>query len=131
HGQNWQISYKGGYNPRLQFLNLTNSDVNDILFQSATSHKDSTYQYKLHSLNNKNLKNIKVPKQDYIKSTFKDNFKIEVTISPDQDPILTDIKNNANEYIDYGLYDESGTLLKSMSAQINDISLFEPVFHNE
>lgn len=131
HGDQWKIHYRPGYNPRLQFLNLTNNDLNDIYYQVANTPNKASYDYDLHTLTSFDPVAIRLPKQNYLSGVYKDEFIIEITLDPNEKPIHIDISNQANRYINEGIYDKSGRLLQSASAHIEDILLFEPVFYSE
>lgn len=123
----WKIPYPGGYDPKLQFIDLNHDNVNDIFYQSATGGNGGLYYYKLHTLKNKKLNEIKLPEQYYIKAEFKDDYKVEVQISPEKEPNIVDVENRASEYIQLDIYNKQGKLLKKTSAIIDPIAYFKPV----
>ncbi|HLR75282.1 MAG TPA: hypothetical protein VK077_08385 [Virgibacillus sp.] len=131
NGREWKINYEGGYNPRLEFLSLTNNDATNILYQTATKSNSDAYQYSLHTMQNLELKKTALPQQDHIIGNYKDSFIIELSLEPDEKPIIIDISHQAKEYIAEGVYDEKGRVLHSTSVHIEDISLFEPILRSD
>ncbi|WP_164668309.1 hypothetical protein [Virgibacillus doumboii] len=127
----WKIPYEGGYDPKLQFIDLNHDNVKDIFYQSATGGSGGLYYYKLHTLKNKQLKEIKLAEQYYVKAEFKDNYKVEVQLSPEKEPNIVDVEDQASEYIQLGIYNKQGKLLKKTSAMIDPIAYYEPVLISE
>lgn len=126
HSDEWRISYDGGYEPTIQFVDLNHDGLNDIFYQSATGGSGGLYQYQLHTLKNGKVTAIPLPTQHYIKGKFINHFNIEIQISPDQEPINIDVADRADEYKRLNIYDENGKLLKQTPVMINPIALFEP-----
>ncbi len=124
--QVWEIPYMGGYEPTLTFIDLNHDKVNDIFFQSATGGSGGLYQYHLHTLIQNKLSEIPLPEQPFVKGKFLENFKVEVTISPDMEPAIVDVSNRADDYIRLGIYRKDGKLLKETSAMVDPIAFFEP-----
>lgn len=125
--EKWRITYEGGYEPKLQFVDLNHDHVNDLFYQSATGGSGGLYNYHLHTLKGSKIQTIPLPKQNYVKGKFENNFKITIHISPASEPIEIDVKNRANEYIRLGIYNEQGKLLKPTPVMVDPIAFFEPV----
>src|SRR5699024_2080940 len=43
NNQKWEINYIGGYDPKLEFIDVAQNGINDILFQSATGRSNELY----------------------------------------------------------------------------------------
>ncbi|PAV27715.1 hypothetical protein CIL05_20410 [Virgibacillus profundi] len=127
HGQQWKITYGGGYEPVLQFVDLNHDNINDIFYQSPTGGSGGLYNYQLNTLANEKLTDIPLPEQRYIKGMFEDNFNVIIQISPDSKPIVMDVKDRKDDYIRLGIYDTEGNLLKPKSVMIDPIAFFEPI----
>ncbi len=126
--QEWKIPYEGGYDPELQFIDLNHDRVNDIFYQSSTGGSGGLYYYHLHTLKNDELKEIPLPEQPYVKGEFRENFKVEIQISPEQEPYIVDVENRASEYIQLGIYNKEGKLIEeNSSAMVDPIAFFDPV----
>ncbi|HAM79343.1 hypothetical protein [Ornithinibacillus bavariensis] len=122
----WEIPYMGGYDPKLTFIDLNHDKVNDIFFQSPTGGSGGLYQYHLHTLVQNKLLEIPLPEQPFVKGKFLENFKLEITISPNTEPTIINIEKRANEYIRLGIYNKEGKLLKETSAMVDPVAFFEP-----
>ncbi|SFA92048.1 hypothetical protein SAMN04488072_103275 [Lentibacillus halodurans] len=126
-GQEWEILYEGGYEPDIQFYDLNHDGVKDIFYQSATGGNGGLHHYQLHTLKNKQLQEIPLPKQEYLHAEFKDNFQAEIQIDHEQEPNVVNIKDRSSEYVQLGIYDENGKLIDNTSPLIAPIAFFEPV----
>ncbi|WP_010532329.1 hypothetical protein [Lentibacillus jeotgali] len=125
--QEWKIPYEGGYDPEVQFFDLNHDGVNDMFFQSAAGGSGGFYHSHLHTLKNDQLKEIPLPEQEFINADFKDNFKVEIQIDHEQKPSIVDVKDRSSEYVELGIYDESGKLIEKTSPMIAPIAFYEPV----
>ncbi|MUK90765.1 hypothetical protein GMD78_20640 [Ornithinibacillus sp. L9] len=124
----WEINYGGGYDPTIQFIDFNHDKVNEIFYQSPTGGSGGLHHYKLHTLIQYNLVDIPLPKQEYVKGSFEDEFKVEINFSPTQEPTIVDVKSRSDNYIQQGIYDQKGKLLKKTSVMVDPIAFFEPVF---
>src|SRR5699024_7827207 len=124
-----KISYQGGYQPALTFVDMNQNGRYDILFTSTTNQENDTQHSRLHSIKrNKKPSEVELPAQDHINGKFQSKFKIELSISPIDEPKIINIKNQANQYIETGIYDHDGNLLKNISIHSQPIVKYEPVF---
>lgn len=131
HSKQWRVSYGSGYQPKLQFLDLNHDDVNNLLFTSETDLDDESKKTQLHSLKGGNLKGIEMPEQNYIDTTYENNFKVKVQLSPKSDVHLLDIKNESADYIKNGIYNHDQTAIKPFSPKLEPTINYEPLFMNE
>lgn len=125
--QNWQITYQGGYNPHLDFIDLNNDQVNDIFYQSSSDDQYIKSTYHIHTLKDGQVNEMALPKQNHITSEFIDQFKISIQLSPTTDPITLSIESESDYYIKNGVYNEQGKLLKEKSATLNPSINIEPL----
>ncbi|MBP1969570.1 hypothetical protein J2Z83_001674 [Virgibacillus natechei] len=127
HDEHWKITYEGGYDPSISFIDLNHDGVQDIFYQSATGGSGGLYNYHLHTIKNEVEKEISLPEQLYIKGEFLDNFNVEIQLSPHIEPSIMDVKDRADEYIRLGIYNEEGDVQQPNSVMIDPIAFFEPV----
>src|SRR5699024_7919749 len=125
--QEWKIPFEGGYEPQIHFYDLNHDGVKDIFYQSAAGDSGGLYHYHLHTLKNKKLEEIALPKQEFLKAEFKNNFKVEIQINHEQEPDIVDVKDRSSEYVSLGIYNEDGDLLDETPPMIAPIAYFEPV----
>lgn len=123
----WKINYGGGYEPKLQFIDLNHDKVNDIFYQSPTGGSGGLYTSNLHTLKNGKLEEILLPEQRYVTGKFDDNFSVTILIDPNSKPIIMDVKDRKEDYIRLGIYDKSGNLLKPTPLMIDPIAFYEPI----
>ncbi|WP_188453970.1 FG-GAP repeat domain-containing protein [Virgibacillus oceani] len=122
----WKLTYEGGYDPKLQFIDLDHDGVKDIFYQSATGGSGGLYYYHLHTLKNETLKELPLPESNNVHGEFQKDFKAALTIESLKEPILIDVKSRANEYIRLSIYDDNGNLLKQTNLMVDPIAFFEP-----
>ncbi|WP_226376932.1 hypothetical protein [Oceanobacillus halotolerans] len=127
----WKISYEGGYDPSLQFIDVNHDNINDIIYQSATGGTGELYHYNVHTLANDKVSVIELPKPAYISGKFQEDFKASLTITPGKDPIIVDLKDRADDYIRLGLYNTEGELQEQKTLMVDPIAFFDPVFINK
>jgi len=125
--ETWEITYEGGYEPNLQFIDLNHDNSKDILYQSATGGSGGLYNYQLNSLSGGELTEIPLPIQDYLTGEFTEQFTVLIQLTPYQEPIHVDVSDRAEDYIRLGIYNENGDLLEATSVMIDPIAFFEPV----
>lgn len=131
NGDEWHIQYKGGYNPQLKFLHLTDQSVRDIYYEASVNDDETSYIHKLHTLKQRKLKNIELPQSNHIEGSFKKNFNVEITFMPNEKPINIDISKEKEHYITKGIYDDKGNVLKESPLHMTDVFYYEPALHSE
>lgn len=129
--EEWKINYGGGYEPKLQFIDLDHDGIKDIFYQSPTGGSGGLYTSFLHTLANQELKEIPLPEQRYVSGNFEENFQVIIEIVPNGKPIVMDVKDHAEDYIRLGIYDKKGNLLKPTSLMIDPIAFYEPISISE
>lgn len=126
-GTDWKINYGGGYEPVLQFTDLTHDGIKDIFYQSPTGGSGGLYTSDLHTLANGEMQEIPLPEQPYVSGKFEENFNVTIEIVPNGKPIVIDVKDRAEDYIRLGIYDKNGKLLQPTPLMIDPIAFFEPI----
>lgn len=116
----WRIPFQGGYEPHIEFLDLTHDFNNDILYQSETKHSLMTFK-------NGHIVEGELPKLHYIEANFLKDFKVEIKSSIDKQPIIEEVRNDAAKYVEQGVYNKQGALLQKEPLIIDDIDRFESV----
>ncbi|UJL45117.1 hypothetical protein KFZ58_11895 [Virgibacillus sp. NKC19-16] len=127
HDEQWTITYEGGYDPTIQFIDLDHDEVQDIFYQSATGGSGGLYNYHLHTLKNEKVEEIPLPEQLHVRGKFMDDFNVEIQLSPDSEPNIVDVSSRSEEYIQLDIYNDEGKLLEPTSVMIDPIAFFEPV----
>ncbi|MGJ9457443.1 hypothetical protein [Oceanobacillus sp. CF4.6] len=123
----WKISYGGGYDPVIQFIDLNHDGINDIFFQSPTGGSGGLYTYNFRTLANGNMKEIDLPEQRFVEGSFEENFKATLQMNPGDKPIIIEVMDRAGDYIRLGIYDKNGKLLVQTPLMIDPIAFFEPI----
>ncbi len=125
HDKSWKISYDGGYKPELIFKDLTHDTVAEMIYESATSGDGGLHNYRIHSLQHDKVNELPLPVQRHVDGTFEDQFRAKVQISSDRRPYMINVKDQASEYIQLGIYDKKGNLRKPTSVMKDSIAFFE------
>lgn len=125
HDKEWKISYESGYEPTLTFNDLNHDKVTEMIYRSAADDGKLKHSH-IHTLKNEIVTEIPLPKQHHVQGNFKDNFKVEVSISPNTKPDIVSVEDRTNDYIELGIYDKQGDLQKPTSATIEPIASIEP-----
>ncbi|WP_010647233.1 hypothetical protein [Oceanobacillus massiliensis] len=127
HDDSWRINYGGGYEPKLEFIDLNHDGIMDIFYQSPTGGSGGLYTSNLHTLAGGKSIEIELPEQAYITGRFEDDFLVTIEIIPDGKPIVMDVEDRKEDYIRLGIYDEKGKLLQPTPLMIDPIAFYEPV----
>ncbi|MDY0393123.1 hypothetical protein ACFSMW_00490 [Virgibacillus halophilus] len=128
-GKELSFPLGGGYHPELSFVDLNHDQINDIFFTDSGSSFNEKYPYKAFSLKNGQLKELPKPASPFVKGDFSNKFKINLQLDPSDTPMTIDLTEKAQQYIQIGVYDQSGQLLKNpASISVGTISKIEPVF---
>lgn len=128
--EQWKIQYEGGYEPSIQFIDLNRDGINNLFYQSGKNDTGETgkrFTYHLHTLDNGKVIEKDLPKQHYINGTFKDDFIVNLTISPHRKPHVVHVKDRSEEYAQQGVYNKEGKLLKPTPVIFDPIAFYEPV----
>ncbi|MFD1068233.1 hypothetical protein [Oceanobacillus locisalsi] len=121
----WRINYGGGYDPVLQFADLTHNGVTDILYQSPTGGSGGLYTSQLNQWEKDDFIELPLPTEQPVKGEFMDGFKVSVQLLPKEDPIILDVSGQKEEYIRLKLYDDQGQLLEPTTLMIDPVAFFE------
>jgi hypothetical protein len=107
---------------------LNHDHINDLFYQSRKDGSKKLYSQHLYTLKNNKIKEIPLPKQNYIKGNFNDNFQIQIQVSTkiNSNPIIIDVEDRAKNYIKHGIYNKKGKLLKPSTVMIAPIAYYEP-----
>lgn len=126
NNKEWKLHYEGGYEPKIEFYDLTHNGINDILYQKKTKSNKDGYEYFLHTINKDRIKEIELPIQD-IQGQFLDNFQVELSINAGAKPLIIDLNDRMEEYERLNIYNKEGHLLDSRSLMIEPITLLKPI----
>src|SRR5690625_3629419 len=74
--QQWKISFIGGYEPKLELLDINQDGTVDLIYESAVKENGRHYNYQIYTLKNGKVQQIELPKNKYVKGEFTDHFKI-------------------------------------------------------
>lgn len=127
YAEEWRINYQGGYEPKIQFIDVNHDNINDLLYQSATGSSGGLYNNQLHTLKNGKIIEADLPEQLYIKGAFINNFKVDIQISPSKKNKSINVGDQAEDYIQLGIYNKDGQLLKPTLVMIDPIAFYEPI----
>src|SRR5690625_4962151 len=108
----WKISFESGYNPNIHLIDLNHDHAFDIFYQVAKDENKHQYNYQLYTLQNGLVKSLPLPKHNHVQGEYLNEFKVKIQINPHQKPIIKNIEQNKEKYIDENIYSEDGKLNK-------------------
>lgn len=124
-GKEIRVDYEGGYEPKLDFVDLNHDGIDDILYSSATGGSGGIYNFALHTVKQGKLEEIPLPIPLQVESAFKDGFKAIMVIPGIKKPIKIDLSDRKEQYISSGLYQKNGKLNEPTELMLDPIALFE------
>ncbi|MDY0405286.1 hypothetical protein P5G51_007610 [Virgibacillus sp. 179-BFC.A HS] len=128
-GKKWRIPLGGGYNPNLKFIDINHNGTNDIFCLITNDTSKQVYPYQAYTLDNGQLQELPQPSEPFASGNFTDNFIVHLQIDPSQKPLTIDMRAKSNQYIQKGIYNKDGHLLKQPAFIIaNKIAKVKPVF---
>lgn len=128
--QHWKISLRAGYDPDVQFIDLTQDQIFDIFYSVAKDIDKKQYEYQLYTLINGSVKQIQLPKHQYVKTQLIDDFQVEIQIHPHQKPLVQQLPYK-DDYIEEKIYNEEGKLLNEKKLHHKQIHYIEPILISE
>ncbi|MFM1651103.1 hypothetical protein ACI7RC_03255 [Brevibacillus sp. B_LB10_24] len=121
----------GGYDPTLFIGRFDDGKAKDVLVSMATGGSGGTSIYSLLSFTDN--KPAQLIAQDKLNAglqydvQFKDQYKVEVVNKVTKKQETIDLSKNKGEYIEMGIYDNSGKLLKATEGMVDGFGLLQPV----
>lgn len=129
NNSNMEVHFGGGYEPAIQFVDLNHDRIKDVFYQSPADDSRGLYQYELFTFANNKKEPIPLPDQPYVTGEFMDGYKVRINLSPHDKPIILSLKDRDIDYVQFGIYNKRGKVIKSPnSVMIDRIALFEPVY---
>ncbi|MCJ8007618.1 hypothetical protein ACFFF5_15720 [Lederbergia wuyishanensis] len=122
-----QILYEGGFEPKLEFVDLNHDGADDILYSSATGGSGGLYNFALHTIKEGTLRELPLPEPLPVESSFQNNFKAFMTVPGIPNPIQLNLSNRSEDYIRLGLYQKKGMLNEPAELMIDPIAFFQIV----
>src|SRR5690606_10458247 len=98
-GKKEKINFPGGYEPKLQFVDLNHDGVDDILYSSATGGSGGLYNFALYSSKGGHVEEIAMPSPMEITGEFQNKFKAIVHIPTFKKPIVVNLSERKEDYI--------------------------------
>src|SRR5699024_9643057 len=122
----WKISLEGGYNPEVRMIDLNHDHTPDLLYRLAKHEESLQYFHQLYTFRKVTATQIPTPKHHDIHGKFLYHFKVKNKINPAMKPIIKNISNDEQPYIEEKIYNENGELPKEKSIKPKPINAFEP-----
>lgn len=126
----WNLSLKGGYDPKLHFYDLNHDKVVDLLYEVAIDDKKEQHSTQAYTLKNKKVEQINLPKHNPTKGIYRDNFRIELLFVPSKEKTYLPIVNQ-DDLIDDKIYNKQGEVLKDSYIYLEPIERFIPILISE
>lgn len=123
--EQWKISFDSGYDPKLHLIDLNHDHTFDLLYEVAKNENQKQFHYQLYTLKNGSITKMSLPKHNYIRGKFMDDFKVNIQIDPNKKPIILDVSHLKDKYVQHEVYDQDGNLLAERKLIINQPSYIE------
>ncbi|MFI8687201.1 hypothetical protein [Rossellomorea sp. NPDC077527] len=124
-GSDIRIDYEGGYEPKIQFVDLNHDGIKDMLYSSATGGSGGLYSMSLHTLADNKLVDIGLPDPLTITAQFEDQYKASITFVDTNQSYTIDLSDRKEDYERLGIYTE-GKLNEPMELMVGPYAFFEP-----
>jgi hypothetical protein len=125
-----RLSDNAGYNPRLFLGDFTGDGIADILISIDSGGSGAIMYHYIYSFINNTpqlLFDFNAYNEEYeYEVTYKDNYRVEVISSTNNEMYIIDISNRDAEYLNE-IYDENGKLKSPISGFVNPLSGLYPV----
>jgi hypothetical protein len=125
-GSDIRIDYEGGYEPKIQFVDLNHDGIKDMLYSAATGGSGGLYNMALDTLADNKLVNIGLPEPLTIQAQFEDQYKASITFVDTNQSYTVDLSDRKEEYERLGIYTD-GNLNEPMELMVGPYAFFEPV----
>lgn len=127
NGKSWTLHLSGGANPSVKYIDITNNGTNELLFQTSINSQDEAYFFEIYTFNHDRFSPIPIPRETFIHGKFTQNFLVHMFIYPHADPVIVDIKDQAEAYISAGIYQHDGNLTKQQDVFIKPVHAVNPL----
>jgi hypothetical protein len=124
-GSKIRIDYEGGYEPKIQFVDLNHDGIKDMLYSSATGGSGGLYNVALHTLADNKLVDIGLPEPLTIQAQFEDDYQASITFVDTNQSYTVDLRDRKEDYDRLGIY-TNGTLNEPMELMVLPYAFFEP-----
>lgn len=129
--EKWKISFASGYEPKLQFIHLTNDDVADLFYSVRKTEQKTPMVHQLYSLRNGKVTQLPLPKLNRMSGPLRDKFLASVAINSSETALSIDLSNVKHTLIERSLYDSSGKLQQQTKILVQPISALHPILLNK
>jgi len=131
NGESWDITLPGGFKPTIQFVDVTNNGTFELLYKDRLNSSHETYTNNIYTFDGNHFKSIPVPKNSFAHGSFQENFILHIYLQPHNEPIIIDLKDQATDYIDVGIYDKEGQLPQQQNTMIEPVHSIETISTEE
>jgi hypothetical protein len=119
------IPIEGGYNPKLQFVDVTGDKLREIYVSVETGGSGGFNNTYIYSLKNSIPVALPLPLPLKVTAEFQKNYAVKLKIEETNEAYLISIKDKKAEYDQAGIY-QNGKVLKQMTVTVNTYSVLEP-----
>lgn len=126
----WNLSLKGGYEPKLSFYDLNHDEIIDFLYEVAIDTDKKQYFTQAYTLKNNKIESIDLPKNNPIKGIYRDDFRIELIFTPTNNKEYISIQNR-NRLLKENVYNNKGEVSNEQYIDIDPIKKYIPILINK
>lgn len=124
-GSEIRIDYEGGYEPKIEFVDLNHDKIKDMLYSAATGGSGGLYHMDLHTLADNKLLDLGLPEDLTIQAQFQDNYKAVISFTDTNQSYTVDLKDRKDDYERLGIYTD-GKLNEPMELMVLPTAFYEP-----
>ncbi len=123
--ESWDITLPGGFKPTIQFVDVTNNGTFELLYKDSLNSSQQMYTNNIFTFDGNRFTSIPIPENSFAHGSFQENFIVHIHLKPHHEPKVIDVKDQATDYIDVGIYDKEGQLPQQQNAMIEPVHLIE------
>jgi hypothetical protein len=125
NGSEIRIDYDGGYEPKIEFVDLNHDGIKDMLYSAATGGSGGLYDMDLHTVAGNKLIDLGLPPGPVIQGQFQDGYKAAVTFTDTNQSYTIDLSSRKDDYERLGIYTD-GKLNEPMELMVLPAAFYKP-----
>ncbi|MDZ5472724.1 hypothetical protein SM124_13405 [Bacillus sp. 31A1R] len=125
-GKKYKIPLEGGYEPTIQFQDLNQDNIKDLIVTVETGGSGGLSNHYLYTLKDFKVTDLTVPEPLIIQSEFLDHYKATINIQNNNKTYHFNLKSRAEDYERIGLY-HNGKLNEPTELMVLPFGTLKPI----